>query len=101
MTQKQDPTFIAWRFNLLLLFIFLAVTGLVCRVVSLAIFEKPFLQHQGDERVLRLVKTPSYRGMIFDRNGYPLAVSTTVYSIWVNPKEFDANKESLLKISKL
>jgi len=99
--KQQSPTFIHWRFNLLLLLIALVVLGLVCRVLDLAIFDKHFLQSQGDQRVLRMVSTPSYRGMIFDRNGYPLAVSTTVYSIWVNPKEFDIKKESLTSLSKL
>ena len=37
---------------------------------------------------MRTVNTPSFRGMITDRNGYPLAVSTTVYSVWINPQEF-------------
>lgn len=101
MTQKNDPAFIPWRFNLILIFIFLVVMGLVGRVVDLAIIDKSFLQRQGDVRVLRMVSTPSYRGMIFDRNGYPLAVSTTVYSVWINPKEFEGTKESLAKISKL
>jgi cell division protein FtsI (penicillin-binding protein 3) len=100
MTYPQRPTFIPWRFNLLLIIIYLAVIGLICRVLDLAIFDKTFLQHQSDERVLRLVSTPSYRGMIFDRNGYPLAVSTTVYSIWVNPKEFTLTKEPINMLSK-
>ncbi len=101
MTQEKHSSFIPWRFNLLLIIIFLVVLGLVCRVLDLTILDKSFLQHQGDERTLRLVSTPSYRGIIFDRNGYPLAVSTTVYSIWINPKEFDANNESLMALSKL
>lgn len=29
----------------------------------------------------------AHRGMIMDRNGVPLAVSTPVTSIWINPKE--------------
>ncbi len=100
MTQTQT-SYIAWRFYLIICVIMLAVTGLVWRVIDLAIFDQHFLRHQGDERVLRLVKSPSFRGMMTDRNGFPLAVSTTVYSAWMNPTEFSPSKESLSKLAKL
>ncbi len=96
MTQ---PYFIAWRFYLILSLIAVAVLGLMGRVFDLAIIDQPFLRHQGDERVLRLVSTPGFRGMIVDRNGFPLAVSTTVYSVWVNPQEFNLSKETISSLS--
>lgn len=79
----------------------LVVAGLVWRVIDLAILDQHFLRHQGDERVLRLVSTHAFRGMIIDRNGFPLAVSTTVYSAWINPKEFAPKQEQLNALSKL
>lgn len=88
MNYKSLPTFIAWRFYLLLSVIILAAMGLLWRVFDLAVLDRHFLQREGDERVLRLVSTPAFRGMIVDRNGSPLAVSTRVYSIWMNPQEF-------------
>jgi cell division protein FtsI (penicillin-binding protein 3) len=75
-------SFIPWRFYLLLSIILLVVFGLIARLVDLTILNRGFLQHQGDVRVLRVVNTPAFRGMITDRNNYPLAVSTSVYSIW-------------------
>ena len=99
--EKTQANFIAWRYYLIVCLISLAVLGLVCRVLDLAILDKHFLQHQGDERVLRLVSTPAYRGMIFDRNGFPMAVSTTVYSVWINPKEYVDTKESNAALSTL
>ena len=68
--------------------ILLAVTGLIWRVFDFAVLDQHFLRQQGDERVLRLVSTPAFRGMIVDRDGFPLAISTRVYSVWINPKEF-------------
>ena len=45
-----------------------------------------FLQDQGESRTLRTEIIPAYRGVITDRNGSPLAVSTPVATIWANPK---------------
>ena len=73
----------------------LVITGLVARVVDLTVINRVFLQHQGDERTLRTLNSPAFRGMITDRNGYPLAVSTSVYSIWMNPQEFLATPENV------
>lgn len=91
--------FSPFRYYFTLLLIGLAVLGLLTRVIDLAIFNQHFLRQQGDERVLRVVKAPAFRGVITDRNGFPLAVSTTVYSIWINPKEFKANKKKLTALS--
>jgi len=98
---KERTTYVAWRFYLILSFIALIVAGLVWRVFDLAVLNQHFLRHQGDERVLRMVSTPSFRGMIMDRNGFPLAVSTTVYSVWVNPQEFSPLTEDLSALSRL
>lgn len=88
MSYKSRPSFLAWRFYVVLSFIFLAAAGLAWRVFDLAILDQRFLRKQGDDRVLRLVSTPAFRGMIVDRNGSPLAVSTRVFSVWMNPVDF-------------
>lgn len=56
---------------------------------------------QGQARVLRKVTLPSYRGMIMDRNGEPLAISAPVDSIWMNPKIFEADSEQMASLAKL
>jgi cell division protein FtsI (penicillin-binding protein 3) len=87
--KRESPAvYIAWRYYLLLTMILLVVLGLTLRVVDLTVIKQQFLRHQGDVRVLRVVNTPAFRGMITDRNGYPLAVSTAVYSVWINPHDF-------------
>jgi cell division protein FtsI (penicillin-binding protein 3) len=65
----------------------LATTGLVGKAIAVQILGKEFYQRQGDARHLREVTIPAYRGMITDRNGEPLAVSTPVMSLWANPKQ--------------
>lgn len=57
------------------------------RVLYLNAVESDFLQGQGDARTVRLERINAHRGMITDRNGKPLAISSPVSSIWANPKE--------------
>lgn len=46
-----------------------------------------FLQNAGEARTLRKEKINAYRGVITDRNGELLAVSTPVKSLFVNPQK--------------
>tara|TARA_B110000459_G_scaffold106325_1_gene118132 strand:- start:812 stop:2500 length:1689 start_codon:yes stop_codon:yes gene_type:complete len=46
-----------------------------------------FLQNQGDSRAIRNINIPAYRGLITDRNGEPLAISTPVTAIIANPQQ--------------
>lgn len=48
-----------------------------------------FLQKQGQARTLRQEKINAYRGVITDRNGELLAVSTPVKSLFANPQRLD------------
>jgi cell division protein FtsI (penicillin-binding protein 3) len=60
---------------------------LVGRAVQLQVFNNQFLTEQADVRHLRIAKLAAHRGVITDRQGEPLAVSTPVDSVWVNPRE--------------
>ena len=60
---------------------------LMVRAVWLQAFNDEFLTRQADVRHLRTAKIPAHRGVITDRNGEPLAVSTPVDSVWVNPRQ--------------
>jgi cell division protein FtsI (penicillin-binding protein 3) len=75
------------RLYALLLIFLLCSVALVVRAVNLQVMETEFLQGQGEARHLREVDIPTTRGVISDRNGEPLAVSTPVDSVWVNPQE--------------
>ncbi len=48
-----------------------------------------FLQSEGEARTLRNAKINAYRGVITDRNGELLAVSTPVKTIYANPQRID------------
>jgi cell division protein FtsI (penicillin-binding protein 3) len=57
----------------------------------LHILQREFLQGEGDARTIRTVPLVANRGLITDRNGEPLAVSTPVKSLWVDPSEIAGN----------
>ncbi len=81
------------RRGLVLSLLFMAAAGMVARAAYLQVVHKDFLQDQGDDRYLRTVEVPAHRGMILDRNGEPLAVSSPVDSIWAYPPEFIKQRE--------
>jgi cell division protein FtsI (penicillin-binding protein 3) len=86
-----------------LMLVAMAVAGLclVWRVIDLQVVRKDFLQDQGDARYLREVTDPAHRGMITDRNGEPLAISTPVDSVWANPQELINVRESWPRLAKV
>jgi cell division protein FtsI (penicillin-binding protein 3) len=98
---KQTIKIIKWRFWLVTLLFLIAIIVLFSRMVDLTLFKKGFLQQQGKSRTLRTIKTPAFRGMITDRNGAPLAVSTPVFSVWANPKDFSNSDQDIQVLSKL
>ncbi len=89
--------FNSWRFYLLGFFILAVVAGLIARIFDLAVLNRHFLENQGNARSLRTINESAFRGMITDRNGYPLAISTSVFSIWINPKEFAADDQKSIR----
>lgn len=90
---SQQPYRARFLFVGLVLVLLLGV--LILRMVNLTVYERGFLEKQGDARSLRTVDIPAYRGMILDRHGSPLAVSTPVMAVWLNPKEANVNNQSL------
>lgn len=62
-------------------------TALLARAVQLQLLDQEFLARQGDARHLRVATIAAHRGMITDRYGEPLAVSSPVDSLWANPKQ--------------
>jgi cell division protein FtsI (penicillin-binding protein 3) len=63
----------------------IAAGVLAARAVELQVFNTEFLRGQADVRHVRQVPVAAHRGMILDRHGEPLAISTPVWSIWADP----------------
>ncbi len=88
-----------WRELLVLFGMLLCVVAIAWKLGALTIQQRDFLQGQGDARTIRTVPLVANRGLITDRNGEPLAVSTPVQSIWVNPSKLIENPESIVALA--
>jgi len=91
-TKLPTASVYSWRFYSMVLLLLVLLGGLVWHLVSLQVLRNEqrgfeFLQAQGSARTLRTQKVAAMRGMITDRHGEPLAVSTPVISLWANPQE--------------
>ncbi|MCP4875437.1 MAG: penicillin-binding protein 2 [Gammaproteobacteria bacterium] len=97
--QEHQATFLGSRHYFVLLILFFLLGGLVTRALYLQVFEQDFLANQGVQRQIRTIETPAYRGTIMDRFGTPLAISTPVDSVWVNPAEILLNLTALKQVT--
>jgi cell division protein FtsI (penicillin-binding protein 3) len=91
--RKQAGDF-SGRRTFLLAFIMSCMAVLVVRAVHLQVFKKDFLQERS--RYVDTVTISSYRGIIEDRNGEALAISSPAPSIIINPKELALDDESAI-----
>ncbi|GMU47359.1 MAG: penicillin-binding protein 3 [Porticoccaceae bacterium] len=60
-----------------------------------------FLQDRGEALAQRSLAIPAYRGLITDRRGEPLAVSTSVVTLWADPRALPADAERLAPLARL
>jgi cell division protein FtsI (penicillin-binding protein 3) len=96
----QDKQYVPYsRLYALLVIFLLCSVALIARAVNLQVMETDFLQGQGEARFLREVEIPSTRGVISDRNGESLAVSTPVDSVWVHPGEVLEYPENIIPLA--
>nr|WP_139131090.1 MULTISPECIES: penicillin-binding transpeptidase domain-containing protein [Pseudomonas] len=82
-----------WRFRIVLGLLGVMVAAIAWRIVDLHVIDHDFLKEQGDARSVRHIPIPAHRGLITDRNGEPLAVSTPVTTLWTNPKDLMAFRD--------
>jgi cell division protein FtsI (penicillin-binding protein 3) len=87
------------RYYLILFLVLVGMLLLAGRIVTLHVIDRSFLQGQGDARTLRTESLTAHRGMISDRNGEPLAISTPVVTLWANPQEVPEDRIQRLMLA--
>lgn len=88
-----------WRGRLVLGLMVSGFLVLAGRAMYLQGLHHDFLQRKGDALASRVVELPAHRGMIEDRNGEPLAISTPVESLWANPASMEASSYQLTQLA--
>jgi cell division protein FtsI (penicillin-binding protein 3) len=96
--EAKLPSFTARRYFVLTVFA-LAASALVWRAVDQQILEKDFLQSEGADRYLDRVDMEAHRGLITDRRGDVLALSTPVDSVAANPRVLRADSPALAPLA--
>ncbi|HEV2702691.1 MAG TPA: penicillin-binding transpeptidase domain-containing protein [Steroidobacteraceae bacterium] len=89
-----------WRVWLILGLLLTAGAGLLAQAAHLQLYRHDFYASEGNERFSRVATITAHRGMITDRNGEPLAISTPVDSVWVNPQELAPVPEQIPRLAK-
>lgn len=90
-----------WRATALFITLLAGLAGLLGRGVYLQGIHNDFLQEKGNERYSRVIEVSAHRGMISDRNGEPLAVSTPVESVWASPPDVEADRRQVKKLAQI
>ena len=99
--QKLKALIAGWRHATVLGVFLLVTVALAWRLVDLHVVDQDFLRKQGEARTTRVEAIEAHRGMITDRNGEPLAVSTPVETIWANPGEANPGDERIATLARL
>lgn len=90
-----------WRMRLTLALLFGGFAALSMRSVYLQAWHNDFLNEEGEKRVQRVAPIPAYRGVISDRRGEPVAVSTPVETIWINPKQANPSPTEIQSLASI
>ena len=88
------------RRSLVVIALLVMNSALVVRAVDLHVRDREFLRNQGEARQHRTVAIPAHRGMLLDRNGEPLAISTPVDTLWAEPEQL-ARSNQLGKLARV
>ncbi len=89
------------RASALFVLLIAGLLGLLGRSVYLQGINNDFLQQKGDARYSRVIEVVAHRGMISDRNGEVLAVSTPVQSVWASPSDVEITPAQNKKLASI
>ena len=76
------------RFGWVVVILTVIAVAIIARLGHLHITQQSRLQAHSEERSVRVINIPAPRGLITDRHGIPLAISSPVADIWADPRDF-------------
>jgi cell division protein FtsI (penicillin-binding protein 3) len=88
ITDKHALAVDVRRFYFMWAVVCLVFLALVGRAFYVQVINKDFLQGKANANILRNNSIQAMRGVIFDRNDVPLAISTAVMKIVIDPRDY-------------
>lgn len=99
MTMKILKSFnIKYRLGFVITLIALLLGLVILTIASLDTVQRHFLLSKSTQESLHTIELPAKRGIIFDRNHIPLAVSTPLYNVILDPKVLLAHPTQLQQL---
>ncbi|NNH77323.1 penicillin-binding protein PBP3 [Acinetobacter sp. ANC 5380] len=99
VTDKNTLSVDMWRFYLMWSVVLLCFLALVGRAFYVQVINKDFLQNKANANILRTEKVKAMRGVIYDRHGVPLAISTPVMKVVIDPRDYFETKKQFDEIT--
>ena len=99
VTDKNTLSVDMWRFYLMWGVVLLCFLALVGRAFYVQVINKDFLQNKANANILRTEKVKAMRGVIYDRHGVPLAISTPVMKVVIDPRDYFETKKQFDEIT--
>lgn len=99
ISEKQSIAVDMWRFYLMWGVVILCFILLVMRAFYVQVVNKDFLQNKANAKILRTEKMKAMRGVISDRNGIPLAISTPIMKVVIDPLNYYETKQTFDEIT--
>lgn len=98
--QPSEKRTFNWRLRLVQSALVIVCLFICYELAQLQLLDRQFLQREGDKRSVRYESIAAHRGVIFDRNNKPLAVSTPVVTIWAEPDDLMEAKNRWPELAK-
>lgn len=87
------------RVTLFFLFVSLIMFGLIGRLIYLQLYKSSWLAENAVDQRVREIPVEAKRGIIYDRNGKPMALSVTSESVYAIPAEIQHPNETAAKLA--
>ena len=92
----KKNNFFNWRFFVIIITIFLISFAIVWKLFDIQVTDKEFLENEGEKKYVTYKNIKPIRGTIYDKNGFPLAISTVSYDLYAL-KDYSKTKYRLLR----
>ena len=97
----RSSRFEAWRLFVVYGIVFLVLSALLGRLITLQVLEGTGWKAQAVENYTKDISLPAQRGIIYDRNGFVLARNIAAYNIVITPAQLPDDEADIQRIYRI